>query len=65
MSPSPYKLSITNARLIDLIRENFKRRLSQKTGWGRVELMLEFEIAVTDALAQCLDEVEKGETGDG
>jgi len=65
MSPSPYKLSITNARLIDLIRENFKRRLSQKTGWGRVELMLEFEIAVTNALAQCLDEYEKGETGDG
>lgn len=57
MSPSPPpRLSITNARLIDLIRENFKRRLSQKTGWGRVELMLEFEIAVTDALAQCLDE---------
>ena len=62
MSPSRYTLSITNARLIDLIRENFKRRLSQKTGWGRVELMLEFEIALTDALAQCLDEYEKGET---
>ena len=56
MSPSRYTLSITNARLIDLIREKFKRRLSQKTGWGRVELMLEFEIAITDALAQCLDE---------
>jgi len=62
MSPSRYTLSITNARLIDLIRENFKRRLSQKTGWGRVELMLEFEIALTDALAQCLDEYEKGDT---
>jgi len=59
MSPSPPRLSLTNARLIDLIRENFKRRLSQKTGWGRVELMLEFEIAVTDALAQCLDEHER------
>jgi len=62
MSPSSYTLSITNARLIDLIRENFKRRLSQKTGWGRVELMLEFEIAITDALTQCLDEYGKGES---
>ena len=59
MSPSRYTLSITNARLIDLIRENFKRRPSQKKGWGRVELMLEFEIALTDALAQCLDDSQE------
>ena len=53
------ELSISNKRLIELIREKFYERLSHKTGWGRNELKLEFENALTESLAQCLDEQEE------
>ena len=37
---------------IDQLRANFYRRLERKTNWGRNELKLEFEQAVSEALAE-------------
>jgi hypothetical protein len=54
--PTQYEITIKTARLIELIRERFYERLAHKTGWGRNELKLEFEAAITEALSQCLDE---------
>lgn len=44
-----------NKKLVDLIREKFKARLAAKTGWGRNDVMVEFEAAVTEALLELLD----------
>lgn len=39
-------------KLIDLIREKFKERLQAKTGWGRLDILSEYDRAVTDALLE-------------
>lgn len=45
-------------RLLELIRQEFIQRIEQKTGWGKNELILEFEHALSDAMAKYLDEKE-------
>ena len=37
--------------LISEIRWNFFKRIDRKTGWGKKELKLEFEIAVNDVIS--------------
>lgn len=44
-----------NKKLIELIREKFKARLQAKTGWGRVDVMSEYDQAVTEAMLELLD----------
>ena len=44
-----------NRKLIELIKTKFKERLQAKTGWGRTELLAEFDAAVADALLEMLD----------
>lgn len=44
-----------NRQLMDLVRKNFHDRLQAKTGWGRNDVMAEFDKAVNDALLELLD----------
>lgn len=44
-----------NKKLIDLIRKNFMARLAVKTGWGRNDIMAEFNAAVSEAVLELLD----------
>lgn len=44
-----------NKKLVELIREKFKQRLLAKTGWGRNDIMEQFELAVNEALLELLD----------
>jgi hypothetical protein len=44
-------------KLIQYIREEFVARISAKTGWGKNEIVHEFEQAVSAALVRFLDEV--------
>jgi hypothetical protein len=37
--------------LLDQITERFRARLQRKTGWGRNEVMLELQTAMTHAVA--------------
>ena len=45
--------------LIELLREEFKQRLSRKTNWGRNEVWLEFEISISNATLKRLDQERK------
>jgi len=45
-----------NKKLIEAVRRHFTQRLQAKTGWGRVELLQEFEAAVNDALLELLED---------
>ena len=45
-----------NTRLIELIREEFHKQLETKTGWGRNDIKLIFERALSIALSRCMDE---------
>lgn len=38
-----------------LLLDNFKARLEIKTGWGRVELLQEFQDSVNEAMAKTAD----------
>lgn len=49
-----------NKRLVELIRKKFAERMQAKTGWGRVEVMQEFELALGDALIELLDSGANG-----
>jgi hypothetical protein len=40
------------SEFLNLLREKFYAELSAKTGWGREELKLAFERAISSALAQ-------------
>lgn len=40
--------------ILQHVRANFYERLERKTGWGREELKIEFERAMTSALAHFL-----------
>lgn len=44
-----------NKKLVELIKKHFKLRLQVKTGWGRNDVMVEFEAAVNDALLEMMD----------
>jgi hypothetical protein len=44
-----------NKELLDLIRDKFYARLERKTGWGKEELKLEYEKAITEALTDILN----------
>jgi hypothetical protein len=44
-----------NKKLIELIREKFKARLAAKTGWGRNDIMEQFELALNEALLELMD----------
>lgn len=41
--------------LLDQITERFRQRLQRKTGWGRNEVMLELQTAMTHAVAAIAD----------
>jgi hypothetical protein len=47
-----------NKRLVELIREEFEKRISRKTGWGKNEIMHEFEQAVSAAVLRYMDEMD-------
>ena len=53
-----------NTRLVDLIREKFEKTISQKTGWGKNEIMRAFNQAVSEATLHILDELEQGRNDD-
>ncbi len=40
------------SNFLKALREKFYAELSAKTGWGREELKIAFERAISDALAQ-------------
>ena len=44
-----------NKKLLELIKEKFKARLAVKTGWGRNDVMAEYDQAVSEALVELLD----------
>lgn len=44
-----------NKKLMELIRAKFKARLEAKTGWGRNDVMAEYDLAVNEALLELLD----------
>jgi len=41
------------------IRQEFEERLSKKTGWGRIEVMSEYDQAVSSVLARYVDSKER------
>lgn len=47
-----------NKKLVDLIRQKFEARLQAKTGWGRNDVMVEYDKAVAEALLEMLDQSE-------
>ena len=48
-----------NKKLIELIREEFYKRISVKTGWGYKQIKIEFEKAMADACAGYIDQEGK------
>lgn len=46
----------TTRKLLTLIREKYETRISVKTGWGKNELLAEYDKAVSEALMEMLDE---------
>lgn len=48
--------------VLDALRATFFKRLQCKTGWGKVELKLEFERAVSDTMAALWDKGSKEAT---
>lgn len=44
-----------NKKLFNLIRAKFIARLATKTGWGRNDVMTEYDAAVSEALLELLD----------
>jgi hypothetical protein len=45
---------VTPEQLVKLLREEFYEATGRKTGWGNVELKLEFERCVSNTLARCV-----------
>jgi hypothetical protein len=48
-----------NKELLNRIEELFKERLSTKTSWGRDQVLLQYQSAVSDALTELLDKYEE------
>jgi len=46
------------SNLIDLIADRFKQRLQRKNGWGKNEVQLELQKAISQALADLVDQPE-------
>jgi len=44
-----------NKELLKRIREIFEAKISQKTGWGKNELMIEYDKAVNEALMEFIN----------
>lgn len=44
-----------NKKLLALIKEKFTARLSTKTGWGRNDILEQYNLAVNDALIELMD----------
>ena len=44
-----------NTALVEAIRKHFAANLQEKTGWGRNDVMVAFDRAVTKALLEALD----------
>jgi hypothetical protein len=44
--------------ILDDLRIHFYNRLNRKTGWGKEELKLEFEKAISDTMIQAWDRKE-------
>lgn len=44
-----------NKELLKRIREIFEEKISKKTGWGKNELMIEYDKAVNEALVELLE----------
>ena len=42
--------------MIALLKEKFKARMRAKTGWGRNDVMVEFEAALNEAMLEILDD---------
>lgn len=40
---------MADATFIDIVRRKFKDRLMTKTGWGRNDVMAEFDVAILEA----------------
>lgn len=49
-------------RIIRLLRKHFEGRLQRKTGWGRNEVLSEYDRAGTEALAEMLNDKSQRET---
>lgn len=47
-----------NQRFLELLREEFYKELSRKTGWGRNEIAIIFDQAVSNSAVKILDELE-------
>lgn len=45
-----------NKKLVELIRQKFEARLQAKTGWGRNDVMAEYDKAVSEASLELLDQ---------
>jgi len=45
-------------KFILILKAAFEKRISRKTGWGKNELMREFDAAVTEAVLEVLDKDE-------
>lgn len=43
-------------RFVELLEENFRKRLFIKTNWGHNQVMVEFKSAIVDTLLQLEDE---------
>lgn len=48
-----------NQKLLDLIRKKFMDRLQAKTGWGRIDVLVEYDRAVSEAVIELLDELQQ------
>jgi hypothetical protein len=44
-----------NKKLLELIKKNFEARLQAKTGWGRNDVMAEFNAAVMESLLEMME----------
>lgn len=49
--------------LVRLLRQHFHDKLQVKTGWGRNEVMAQYDQAATEALAEMLNDQSQCETG--
>lgn len=57
----PWPARVLGKYIIHL-RTHFASRISRKTGWGKNELAMEFEQAITEALIDTIDDFGKEET---
>lgn len=45
-----------NKQLLELIRVKFQKKLSEKTGWGRNDVMAAYDAVVTECLIELMDQ---------